>query len=286
MGTPIPCFASQVLLDTNTDTVSVTTEQSLSVARWYYYVSNRTTASNGQSLLYALKTILDTATSAATWTVQLSSTAASLGRLQLSHTSTASLTVTWTNTLLASHLGFATTTSTTVAASTTVTADYPSVWYWTPEIPISETGPQMFDPAVSHGAPITSPGSAHRAPDGTAVYTENGMLYDCQLTFRGVEAYYRLRTTSGYTNKDLFTWWTNGPRKGRRFLWWRDRTNAFGSNAPSEGTSSPYRYVELTPNGDMRSTFPAQPLAPPNLVWWDVFIGGWVTENGESPLSD
>lgn len=284
MATPIPAFVSQVYIDASTDSFSVNSATTLATTRYYYLVSNRTTASDGQSLLHALSTALGVASTNASWTVKLATSGSTAYNVQFSHTSTGSLTITWTDSSLATYLGLSTA-STVVAASTTVTAPYPSVWWWSPNMPISETGPQMFDPAISHGVP-ESPGSAHRAPDGTPIYTENGTLFACDLVFRGVEAYYRIKPTSGHTNQDLHTWWTNGPRKGRRFLWWRDRDDAAGSASPSEGTATPYNYVELAPNAEMRARLPAAPLAPPNLVWWDVQLGAWVTENGETPLTD
>ncbi len=45
------------------------------------------------------------------------------------------------------------------------------------------------------------------------------------------------------------------------------------------------RYIEYNPSDTLRGTFPAVATAPPNLTYWDVRIGLWLTENGETPLT-
>ena len=126
-----------------------------------------------------------------------------------------------------------------------------------------------------------------RGEDGTPVYTDNGRLYACDLTFRGVEGLYKIRTQSGYVNRSLETWWKYGPGLGRRFLWWRDRDNvASAGDAPSEGSSSPYNYVELAPTAELKANLPGNPVAGVNLYYWDVTLNCWITENGETPLTD
>lgn len=281
MATPIPGFASQVLIDDNTDSLQVTTgsAQVLAQTRWYYLVSNRTATTNGQSLLYAIKTKLDASLAGTVWQVTLGTGF----KIQISHDNVASRTVTF-DANLATYLGFASA-SFAVAASTTVTATNYSLWWWTPDQPINETGPVPFDPTISFGVP-SSAGTAQRSSDMTAAYTVNGTQYAATYTFRGVQYYYKIRPQSGYTYYDLETWWSNGPRNGRRCLMWRDRTNATGSTAPSEGTATPWNYIEYQPDETLRGTFPAVPTAPPNLFQHDVVLSFWLTENNESPLSD
>ncbi|HYF26783.1 MAG TPA: hypothetical protein VD931_13665 [Baekduia sp.] len=283
MATDIPLFVSQIFAD-STFTVTVDNAQSLATTRWYYYVSNRSTGSttsNGQSLLTALEEALRSATTGGpVWTLRLSSTNY---RLQISHAHASSQSITFGGTL-GTALGFASS-PVVVAASTTVTADYPSIWQWSPGMPISGTGPQPWDPAVSYGVPHAV-GNAQRAPDQTAAYVSNGVLYDAEIMFNGVENYYTIRPQSGHTNKDLETWWTNGPRKGRRVLMWRDRADATGSDAPSEGSATPYNYVQYYPAPELQMNFPAVPTAPPNLYYHDVKLSLWLTEDGETPLTD
>lgn len=280
MATPIPALVSQVIIDSNTDGIQVTsgTAQTLAQTRYYYFVSNRTTASNGQSLLKAIKDALDTSLAGTVWTVKLSAGY----KVQLSHDNGASRTVTF-DTNLATYLGFSSA-SFAVASATTVTATNYSLWWWTPDSIINATGPVPFDPTVSYGVP-RSAGNAQWSSDQTAAYTDNGVQYEAEYIFNGVMYYYKIRPQSGYTYYDLETWWSNGPRKGRRCLMWRDRDNAVGSNAPGAGGATPYNYIEYQPNATLRSRFPAAPTAPPNLFLHDVKLGFWVTENGETALS-
>jgi hypothetical protein len=124
----------------------------------------------------------------------------------------------------------------------------------------------------------------------TAAYVSNGIQYDAEYMFNGVQYYYKIRPQSGHTNEDLETWWAAGPRLGRRILMWRDRSNTTGSSAPSEGSASPYNYIEYNPQPDMRGAFDrvAVPMAGAGikLNFWDVNFKFWVTENGETPLTD
>ncbi len=280
MATPIPAFVSQVVAS-SADTIQVTggTSQTLySTSKWYYLVSNRTASSNGQSLLYAIKTLLDTSLGGTTWTVALSAGY----KVQLSHNSGSSKTVTF-GTTLATALGF-TSAANVVANGVTVTATNPSYWWWSPNMPVSMTGPQMFDPAVNYGIP-SSAGAAQRSSDMTAAYVSNGTQYEAVYSFTAVDGYYRVRPQSGFTNQDLETWWKNGPRVGRRMLMWRDRNNATASNAPSEGSASPWNYIEYNPQPELRTSLPVEPLSE-SLIFWNVKLPLWVTENGETPLTD
>jgi hypothetical protein len=257
------------------------TPVALSTSHWYYLISNRTAASEGQSLLYALKVALD-ASSGNTWTVALAKVSG-LYRAQLSHNSGSARTVTMTPSLAAA-LGFSSS-SFSVAASTTVTAAYPSYWLWTPDRAVSATGPEMFDPAVSYGVP-ESAGASQRAPDMTVAYVQNGEQWSATYKFRLVEGYYRIRPQSGHTNEDVETWWRNGPALGRRILWWRDRDNATGSSAPSEGSSPAYNYIEYAPQESLRSKIPATAPVENNPYYWDVTFDLWLTDRGAAPLTD
>jgi hypothetical protein len=278
MAIGIPGFASQIILDTSVDGVIVTTgtAQVMDDSIWYYFVSNRTTAANGMSLLHALKLALEASLAGTTWTVKLSAGY----KVQLSHDNGASRTATLDSSL-ATALGF-TAAAQVVAAGTAVTADYPSVWWWSPGQAIGDAD---FHVEKSAGIPKAN-GAMHRAPDGTPASVSNGILYDSSLKWFGIEGYYKIRAESGYTNQDLETWWKNGAAKGRRYLWWRSRDNAIGSAAPSEGSATPYNYVECSPADSMRAGLPAAKFSPPSINFWDVTFDYWITENGETPLTD
>jgi len=283
MATPIPGFASQYYAG-STDTLQVTTGtlQTLASTRWYYFVSNRAATSNGQSLLKAVKDLLDASLAGTAWTVTLG-LSGGLYKVQISHNNGSSRTITWGAALQAT-LGFSAS-SKVVATATTVTADFPSPLWWTPDQVVSLTGPVLFDPSINFGVP-SSAGAAQRSSDMTAAYVSNGVQYDAEYTFNGVQYYYKIRPQTGHTNEDLETWWNHGPQLGRRLLMWRDRGNAIGSNAPSEGSASPWNYVEYNPQADLRANFPATPTAPPKLTFWDVTLKFWVTENIDTPLTD
>jgi hypothetical protein len=235
-------------------------------------------------LLKAIKDLLDTSLAGTVWTVTLvKQTSTGLYKINLSHDNGSSRTVTFSSGF-ATALGFASA-SFAVANATTVVADYPSYWWWTPNMPISMTGPDPFDPVYNYGVPEAN-AHAQRAPDGATAHVQNGVLFDASYMFQGVEPGYLARATSGYTNRDLETWWRQGPAKGRRFLLWRDRDNATGSNAPSEGSASPYNYIEYATPQTLMSKLPATPTSQFNLRYWDVKIDAWLTENGETPLTD
>ncbi len=279
--TPIPAFVSQYFPGA-ADTVYVTTgtTQTLGATIWYYLVSNRTTASNGRSLLYALKLLLEASLAGTTWTVQLSAT--SPFKVTLSHNNGGSRYVTLATPLQAA-LGFAND-AFFVETATTVTADYPSPLWWSPDMPISMTGPVQFDPAISFGVP-SSDGHVERAPDGTCAAVYNGVQWDAEYIFNGVQYPYKARATGGRTNLDFETWWSSGPKRGRRFLMWRERSNATASNAPGAGSASPYNYIEYGPAAELqgRATFAATTAA--NLNYNDIRIPCFITENGEAVLS-
>lgn len=281
MATPIPGFASQVFATDQTVQVTGGTVQALATTRYYYFVSNRTSIANGQSLLKAIKDLLDASLSGTAWTVVLANVGGTY-RVQFSHNNGSSRTVTLSSTF-ATALGFtAGTTAFVVASGATVTTSYPSTWWWTPDMPVSMTGPQLFDPLVSYGVP-ESAGASQRAPDMTTAYVQNGVQWSATYIFNGVQYLYKVRANGG--QQDLETWWLNGPAQGRRFLLWRSRDSATGSNAPGAGSASPYNYVEYAPQETLRGELPAVATVPPNLVYWDVTLDCWVTENGETPLT-
>jgi len=150
----IPALVSQYM-PSSTDTLQVTTGtlQTLASTRWYYFLSNRTATSNGQSLLKAVKDLLDASLAGTAWTVTLG-LSSGLYKVQISHNNGSSRTITWGAALQAA-LGFASS-SKVVAASTTVTADYPSPYWWTPDQIVSMTGPVMFDPLINYGCPTSA----------------------------------------------------------------------------------------------------------------------------------
>jgi hypothetical protein len=281
MATPIPGLATQVLASGYTLQVTTGTLQTVVTDHYYYFVSNRTTTGNGQSLLNAIKTLLDASLAGTTWTVVLIKVSGTY-RVQLSHNNGANRDLTLSATF-AANLGFSSA-AFTVAAGGAAIASYPSVWWWTPDMPVSLTGPKLFDPQISYGVP-ESAGASQRAPDMTVAYVRNGQQWSAEYTFNAVQYLYKIRAQAGFTNQDLETWWSYGPQLGRTFLMWRDRDNATGSNAPTAGISTPYNYVEYAPQETLRGQLPADATAPPNTVYWDVKLDCWVTPNGEGPLS-
>ncbi len=312
MPTPIPAFASQIVFITGASTLAAApityvtvgagTPVEIPRTRYFYFVSNRTSPGNGQSFLRAFKNILDSSLAGTTWTVVLAKQASTgLYKVNLSHNNGSSRTIVFTastgSPTVHTGLGFAST-SIVVAAGATVVADYPSYWFWSPDMPVSMTGPELFDPAISYGIP-SSLGFSQRSSDMTGAYGQHGVQYSAEYLFNGVQYNYKIRPWPGHTNEDLFTWWINGPMGGdvrlpveagpnsssNRFLLWRDRDNACGSDAPSAGSASPYNYIEYQPQDSLRARVPATHPFPNNLLWADVKIDCWVTENGESILS-
>lgn len=274
MSTPIPAFATQVIATDQTVQVTTGTVQALPTSRWYYFISNRSTASNGQSLIYQLNVMLNASLAGTTWTVILVKVAG-VFKIQLSHNNGSPRTVTFSASF-AAQLGFSSA-SFAVGASTLVVAANPSAWWWTPDMPISLTGPKMFDPSISYGVQ-ESAGASQRAPDMTAAYVRNGSQWSAEYTFMMVQGYYLVWPVSGYTNRDLTTWWQSGPQLGRRFLLYRDRENTTGLSAPGG-------YYEYTPQETLRGVFPADASFPNNLVYWDVKLDCWITENGGTEMS-
>jgi hypothetical protein len=287
VATPIPAFVAQWLpLSSSIINDDQGIGGQIATTRWYYFVSNRTTASNGQSLLKAIKDTLDASSvsnGSITWTVVLTSTY----KVKITSSSGSTQAIDM-STDMATALGFISTGPVSVPTSTGVTADYISPLLWSPDMPISMTGPLQFDPSLNYGVP-SSAGNVQRAPDMTAAAVSNGIQWSAEYRFNGVSPYYKVRkiaTASGHVNEDLETFWSTSLALGRRVLLWRDRLNLVGSNAPSEGTASPYNYVEYFPQPQLREQLPGTPMTPYVLTHWDVSLPLFVTENGETPLSD
>lgn len=283
MSTPIPGLASQVIATNETVQVTGGTLQSLPTTNYYYFVSNRASG-NGASLLGEIGTLLN-ASLAATWTVELVKSGG-LYKVQIAHNLGSPKTVTFSSTF-AANLGFANA-SFSIPVGSFVVADYPSVWWWTPDMPISLTGPVQFDPAISYGIP-DSAGASQRAPDMTTAYVQNGVQWSASYMFNGVEFYYKIRPQVGHTNEDLDTWWQAGPAQGRMCLWWRDRDTATLQAYPSRGSASPWKYIEYAPQETLRKSLPAvvmSGVAPERLTHWDVTFDLWLTTRGETPLTD
>lgn len=278
-STPVPGLVSQVFY-TAGSSVQVTggTEQTLASTRYYFLVSDHTSTTDGQSLLYALKLLLQASLAGTTWTVVLTAVSG-IYKIQISHNNGSARTITFGSTAFANALGFDGTVF-TVNTMTTLTADWPSVYWWTPDQPVSSTGPRFFDVSMAYGVP-SKPGAAQRAPDMTAAYVENGYVVDASYTFSLVTGYYKIRKHTDRPNESLEIFWEN---MGKRILWWRDRNNATGSSSPSGGSASPYNYIQYQPQQTMREQIPAKEATPAMLVYWDVTFDLWGTENLDAIL--
>ena len=302
MAIVIPALCSQIWLDSTTCPVLVTTGASQNLPTTYplYLVSSKAGTSNGQSLFSALITALNASLGGTSWWCAMAKYATDDYRVIIGHNNGASRTIDVSgNTALWLNLGFAAG-NIVVAASTAVYAASPPLWWWTPDMPVHRTGPVAFDPAVSYGVP-RSAGSAHRSSSMVPAYTYNGVQMDAVYEFHGVMGGHKIRTTSGYTNKSLETFWRNGPALGRRLIWWRNRDNAAATYAnhaalvattaatiaaPSAGSATPYNHIEYAPDADFRASLPATPMFENQLYYWNVRLGLWVTENGETPVDD
>ncbi len=281
-ATAIPAMASQVLSSGETVQVTGGSSQALASTRYYYFVSNISAVQNGQSLLYAIKSLLETSLGSVTWTVVLTKVGL-VYKIQISHDSGSSKTITFGSTAWANALGFDGT-GFTISSGATLTADWPSIYWWTPDQLVSLTGPVLFDPTVGYGVPSSS-GASQRSPDMTTAYVQNGVQWSATYLFNAVQYYYRVRKHPDHPNEDLETWWQNGPAVGRKFLWWRSRDLATGSSTPSAGSASPYRYIVYAPQEALRGTFPAKQTSQYNKIYWDVTFDVWVTEAGEAVLT-
>ncbi len=311
MATPIPIFVSEMVFRPIPVQNSLTAghPESLTVTggaavpmpygRSFFLVSNRTSAGNGQSFLRALANLLTESLAGTAWTLRFAWVGGKL-KLQISHDNPSSRTITFSgsttypNPATARGLGFASDVI-VVPASTTVTADYTSWWLWSPDMPISTTGPELFDPAYQYGVP-SSLGASQRSPDMTGAYVTNGTQWAAEYMFNGVQYYFKIRPQPGHVNEDLETFWRRSTSSdiqlpvssggygvtAGRVLMWRDRENIVGSDAPSAGSASPFNYVEYACAEGMRSKIPAVPMVPNNLQFWDVRFDLWITERGEA----
>jgi hypothetical protein len=292
-----PAFISQFYAAA-TDTVQAGAGSIQALPRTYYYffLSPVHSAANGCSLLYQLG-VSAGISNGATWSFVLDSNF----KIKVTHNSGGAVNLTMGRGL-AWNLGFPLAFSTiyppdpsqTVTVSVPAgaggyTAPFRSVYYWCPERLVSMTGPELFDPMTSIGIPSRA-GAATRSPDGTASYITNGIQYDAQFVFNRVEGLYRARApdpnvTNVHEREDYETWWQYGPRLGRRFLFWRDKSRLIGLDwiLGLGGTTPSFKfYVEYNPSAEMSAR--PQITAPyaPNLVFHDITISGWTTERGDA----
>lgn len=284
MATPIPALVAQIEVDADSNTLQSITPpgaaQTILDSRYYFGISNVGSSADGQSFLKNLRDKLDSSSSL-TWVVVLTSEY----KVKLTHSSVADADFTL-DSGLATLLGFTATSITVPTGATGYTGTNRVPWMWTPDMPISDTGPTRFDPTTQYGWP-ESAGAGQWSPDQTAVFLRNGVQYRAQYRFNGLQGYYLVRPTSGYTYRDFETFWTTYVSKGRRLLMWRDRDNIVGSATPTEGTGSPYTYVEYYPTDEMRSRMLAVPVGDsPHLHYWDMTWDFWLTEHGETPYTD
>lgn len=288
----IPVFLSQVVAAT-TDTIQAGagSVQTLDATRTYFFMSPLAAASEGQSLLAALKTKAD-ASSGVVWTFVLDANL----KLKVTHNAGGSTNLIL-NRGLAWNLGFAkvfgstyppdVTLTETIAVPTGAggyTAEFRSPWLWCPEARVHATGPSMFDPYTSPGI-RTSAGSASRAPDMTPSYTTNGVQVEATFMFNAVEGLYRARepdlTYGDVHEREAYeTWWRLGPSEGRRFLFWRDKAGLVSGltvGIATTGASAP-PYVEYAPSDAMRNAPELQPSSPDDLYYWNVTVRAWLTD--------
>lgn len=294
----IPVFVSQVYA-TATDGIGVGTAALLiPTTRSYYFISNRSSNADGKSLLHEIKQQLDAA-SGATFTVGLTADL----RLKFSHNSGGSITVTM-NRVFAWRLGFGMVFATSYPPDVTLTidvivptgaggytAEHRSPWLWCPEMCVSGTGPELFDPMTSPGI-ASSQGSILRAPDGTTSTVSNGVQTDATFSFKGVQPYYRARASdpnyagaNPHEREDCETWWRFGPRLGRQFLFYRNKAVVATGTATTGATSAlAPDYVIYAPDAAMRMKPSINATAPPNLIYHDITIGCTLAKDGATPM--
>lgn len=298
----IPVFISQIVA-ASTDTVQAGagSVQNIPRTNYYFLTSPVTSSVNGKSFLVQLKASAD-ASSGTAWTFVFDANL----KLKVTHNAggTTNLLL---NRGLAWNLGFAKVFSTRYPVDTSLTitipvpagaggytAEHRSPWLWCPEMWVSDTGPSLFDPARSPGI-RTSAGSASRAPDMTASFTNNGEQFEATYIFTAVEYQWRARqpdlnaNSPAHEREDYETWWQCGPKLGRRFLFWRDKSQLIGVTGvqPSgyPGSEAP-AYVEYYPNAQTHAAPDISPTDPPGLVYWNIRVGCWGTKNGAQVYSD
>lgn len=260
---------------------------------YYFLLTSKITSGNGQSYLSLLSALLTASTGGATtWTVTLTATF----RVKLIHNSGSPIDLKM-DAGLAYLLGLnglyqpgVTATFPGVTSGAGVTLSFPPVWLWTPDQIISDVGPTQFDPQLSSGI-RSAAGTASRAPDQTASYTTNGVQMQATYVFRAVSPYYKAHPNEEtfdlvHQREDFTTFWLWGPRLGRRVLVWKDRTETVGVTQFIFGGGTPYpRYYEYNPSDGLRASPTIAPSAPPNQYYWDITVGLWQTENGETPYT-
>ncbi len=294
MATPIPSLVSQLRADatayaikaTANDIIGSTVGTAVPLSQTYYYygVSSRSSAGNGQSFLRVLQDAANLSpASLGTWVVKLTSGF----KVNLSHGDPDSNVFQFLDSasavsaVFAALFGFTSGDLTVPTGAGGLTGTNKPRWWWSPEMPICGTGPVLFDPSLQVGIPSALT-TAQRSSDGSMAFTSNGVLVDAEYLFPGVNPYWRIRPQSGYTNEDLDGWWQAGPALGNRVLLWRNRDNATGSAAPGGGSASPYNYVQYYPAEKLAKDFPAKEMAPGNLYQWDVGFAFNLTEAGEA----
>lgn len=286
---PTPALAAQIKLDSTMDGVTCADgansgADAMETDIYHFLVSNVTTDNNGRSLLRALKNAWDNAAAAASppITVAFTVVLTSDYKIKITHNHANTMTLTLESATLQANLGFASGNISVPTGASGLTAPNRSRYWWSPDMWISGG---EFDPAVTHAFP-TSAGSAQRAPDGTAAYTQNSVQRGAYYKFNAVQYYYKIFPTTGYTNEDWVGFWETNLTHGRRVLMWRDRDDAVGSSEPDEGSATPYNYVEYQPTEKLRADPMITMAAPPNVVYWDVEWDFWMTERGETPYTD
>jgi len=107
-----------------------------------------------------------------------------------------------------------------------------------------------------------------------------------------VEPYYRAYPSDGnysannpHEREDCQTWWSLGPRLGRRVLFWRNKTSLPGAPAPLGDSTIATPYVEYYPDAATRMSPSIVAAAPPRMIHWDITLGFTLTERGEANYS-
>ncbi len=294
----IPVLMSRIL-PSATDTVQVSsggTLQSLSTTT-YYFLTNNTSSGNGSSFLFALGAALVTSAGGGTFDVFLTSDL----KVKFEHNAAGARTITmdrhlaWMlgfDTGLAHVAGTSFTTPSIPTGLTGYTVPYRSAWLWCPEMHVSSTGPELFDPTLESGI-MTSAGTVTRAPDGTTMVTAVGTQVEAVFMFHGVEGFYRARRDYLPTNtrqrEDFETFWRYGLRIQKSFLYWRNKTDVLGTNLPQAFTfDGANKYIEYAPQPQLRAAPLIKSVAGGtglNRYFWDIEIPCWLTERGETAYS-
>jgi hypothetical protein len=286
---PYPLYMSQIqTLATDFIQAGTSPAQLIPNTSYYFLVTGKASAGNGQSFLSLLGGLLTTSGNpGGTWIVSLDANY----KVKINHTA-GTFDVTMTD-RIAFMLGFGLDERNLTGASYTlsavpvtgVTAPYRSAWLWTPDMVISSTGPKLFDPAYSSGIK-TGAGSAAFAPDNTASFVSNGVQIAAVHKFSGVQPYSNVRSLydvvlNRQPTGDLETWWRFGPRLGSRILFWRNRSYLVGGYPPFVNSNLPLQYLEYYPDAALQKEPSIVASSEPNLYYWDVELGFRITERGD-----